>query len=58
MMTGNGIVRVLIWADDKRRGTMYENYFEITKESFHYDEDALAGYPFDGKVTGIVIFGN
>lgn len=43
-----------------------ENYDDLEEAVFeyadfqddYYDEDALAGYPFDGKVTGIVIFGN
>ena len=43
-----------------------ENYDDLEEAVFeyadfqndYYDDDALADYPFDGKVTGIVIFGN
>lgn len=43
-----------------------ENYYDLEEAVFeyadfqddYYDDDALADYPFSGKVTGIVIFGD
>lgn len=43
-----------------------ENYDDLEEAVFeyadfqndYYDDDALTDYPFDGKVTGIVIFGD
>lgn len=43
-----------------------ENYDDLEEAVFeyadfqddYYDDDALADYPFGGKVTGIVIFGD